>query len=196
MTARSLPVLLILLALRPVAAEDAAARRLQLSAEPPVVDVSGIPPGRQFVELPSLEYRFEVQTACGGNRTPRSLSINVADSRVALSGAALEGEPEELVLTIPARQLAPIAVNDFCVVEENRVHGGATENALANIPSVAGAESRRLLTLPAVVSAQASLVCAGEDGHDISYVTEPLDVTLSCTVGSAGEPPMPNPGGR
>jgi hypothetical protein len=200
-TAKSLSVLFILSALRPVAAENAPSGRLQLTAEPPVVGVSGTAPGRQFVELPTLEYRFEVQAACGGERTPRSLSINVADTRLALSGAALEEAPQEVVLTIPARQLAPIAVDDFCVAGgtgEERIPDGATQNALAIAPAAALPQSRRLLTVPAVMSAQASLVCAGEDGHDIRYVTEPLGVTLSCTppVERAPEPGQPTPGDR
>jgi hypothetical protein len=192
-TARFLSVLLILIALRPAAAEDAPSGRLQLTAAPPVVGVSGTAPGRQFVELPTLEYRFRVLLACGGGRTPRSLSINVADSRLALSGAALEGEPQELVLTIPAHQLAPIAVDDFCIVEGEKATPGTTEHALAIASAASLPESRRLLSVPAVVSAQASLVCAGEDGQDIRYVTEPLGVTLSCT---APEPAPSNAGDR
>lgn len=186
MTAKTLSVLLILLALRPAAAEDTSSGRLELSAEPPVIAVSASAPGRQFVELPTLQYRFVVQTACADGRTPRSLSINVADSRLALSGPALESEPGELLLTIPARQLAPIAVDDFCVVEtvadDEATEAGAPGNLLAIAPAAAGHEPRRLLRVPAVISVQASLVCADESGDAITYVTQPLGVTLECAA--------------
>lgn len=177
----------MLFVLRPAGAGDAPADRLELSAEPPVVPVSATAPGRRFIELPTLEYRFEVQTACGGERAPRSLMINIADSRLALSGAALEsGAADALVLSIPARQLAPIAVDDFCVA------GTAVIEPDGLSPAAADPAPRRLLTVPAVVSAQASLVCDGENGSHISYVTQPLAVTLACVPPAASVESAPS----
>src|SRR5690606_2956911 len=92
---------------------------------------------------------------------------------------------DELVLTVPARQLAPIAVDDFCVAG----HDDPAANGPAGLPP-AGEDPRQRLTVPAVVSAQASLVCGGESGTDISYVTQPLAVTLACTA-PAGAVPQP-----
>lgn len=177
--------------LRSAEAGDAPADRLEISAEPPVVPVSATAPGRRFIELPSLEYRFDVQAACRDDRTPRSLSINIADSRLALSGGDLESHAaKELVLTVPARQLAPIAVDDFCVagpVVEGGTAGGPAANGAGGV-SVEDPAPRRLLTVPAVVSAQASLVCGGDSGSDISYVTQPLAVTLACMTPAAAIP--------
>lgn len=169
--------------------------RLELAADPPVISVSATASGRRLVELPALEYRFRVQSDCGGDRTPRSLSINVADSRLALSGAALENDlAGELVLMVPARQLAPIAVDDFCVAGAAAKAGIAVDPAAPGPgdPDPAGGRpaSRYLLTVPDVVSAQASLVCSSEHDSNISYVTQPLAVTLACTAPAAagGEP--------
>ncbi len=150
-------------------AGEAAPDRLELAAEPPVIPVTARAPGRRFIELPSLEYRFEVDAACAGSRTPRSLSISIADSRLSLSGGELE-TAGEFVLRVPARQLAPVAVDDFCV----------------DTPAMNAAPQ---LTVPGVVSAQASLVCGDEDSSGIRYVVQPLAVTLACTVpaGSPGE---------
>ena len=192
MTARTLFVCCILLLVRPAAADEGAPDRLEFAAEPPVVSVPATAPGgqRRFLELPALEYRFEVEAACTGSRTPRSLSISVADSRVALAGAALDGPTvRELVLTVPGRQLAPIALDDFCVVapaageDRPEVYGAASSFTAVSAPP-------RLLTVPAVVSAQASLVCGDETGSRIRYVTMPLAVTLACSVdeGSGTEP--------
>lgn len=155
-----------------------------------MVAVAATMPGRRFIDLPALEYRFEVQAACTGDRTPRSLSISVADSRVALAGAALDREgARELVLTVPGRQLAPIAVDDFCVAAP-AAGEPAPEGFEAASSFTAASVPPRLLTVPAVVSAQASLVCTDEGGSHISYVTKPLAVTLACAadVGSERQP--------
>ena len=194
MTARTLCACCFLLLVRPAAADDAAPDRLELAAQPPVVSVPATAPGgRRFVELPALEYRFEVEAACTGSRTPRSLSVSVADSRVALAGAALDGGAvRELVLTVPGRQLAPIALDDFCVVApaagEDMPEGYEAASSLT-----AASAPPRLLTVPAVVSAQASLVCGDDAGSRISYVTTPLAVTLAC---AADEGSGTDPGGR
>ncbi|HET6629219.1 MAG TPA: hypothetical protein VFG91_05565 [Woeseiaceae bacterium] len=187
-TARSLFAVCALFVLRPAGAGETPADRLEISAEPPLVPVvplAATTPGRRFIELPTLEYRFEVQTACGSDSAPRSLSINIADSRLALSGAALESRAAgELVLTVPARQLAPVAVDDFCVAgstaDGETAGRPAADGTGALPPAAADPEPRRLLTVPAVVSAQASLVCAGESGSTIRYVTQPLAVTFAC----------------
>lgn len=192
MTARSLCACCILLVVRAAAADGAASGRLELAVEPPVIVVPATAPGRRFIDLPALEYRFEVQAACTGSRTPRALSINVADSRVALSGAALgERAGAELILNVPARQLAPIAVDDFCVAAREGTAAGDEAVSATFAPS-------RLLTVPDVVSAQASLVCGDEQGSDISYVTKPLAVTLACAAADerGAEAPGKQGGGR
>jgi hypothetical protein len=186
-TARSLCACCILLLVRPAAGDDAAADRLEFAAEPPVVAVPATTPGRRFIDLPALEYRFEVQAACTGNRTPRSLSISVADSRVALAGAAINADAAgELVLTVPARQLAPIAVDDFCVAAPVAGETAAEESEAAS-SFIAASAPPHLLTVPAVVSAQASLVCGDDAGSSIRYVTKPLAVTLACAAGDGTE---------
>ena len=192
----------MLFVLRPAGAGDAPADRLELSAQPPVVPVTATAPGRRFIELPTLEYRFGVQTACGGERIPRSLMINVADSRLALSGAALESDATgELLLSVPARQLAPIAVDDFCVAGPAAANGGTAARPAVDEPgglppAAPDPAPHRLLTVPAVVSAQASLVCGDENGSHISYVTQPLAVTLACTAPATAVEPAPGTGVR
>ena len=173
----------MLLVLRAAGAGDVPAARLELAAEPPVVQVvpvSAAAPGRQFIQLPTLEYRFAVHAACGAERTPRSLSVSIADSRVTLSGTALQDRPaDELVLTVPARQLAPVAVDDFCIAGDDSPAVGGTAGLQ---PATSDPQPPRRLTVPAVVSVQASLVCGGESGADIRYVTQPLAVTLACAA--------------
>jgi hypothetical protein len=188
--ARSLSVLCILLTFLPGAgsAEGSPGDRVTIAAIPPVVAVTAGAPGRQFVELPTLEYSFEVTAQCSDSRTPQSLSINVADSRISLSPADLAAEaPRAFVLKIPGRQIAPVAVDDFCVLDDgNSV--AETEDMAIDIGPVAAEPEPRLLTVGAALSAQASLVCGSGDGErHITYVSRPLDVTLSCPMPAARE---------
>lgn len=133
----------------------------------PVVDVAPRRAGRQFLELPALEYTFEVEARCEDDWTAESLSLNVADSQVAFGPGQLSGGGQQkVVLNVPARQLAPVAVHDFCLLPED------------TMPRDAEASSR--LTIRAVLSAQASLLCASEQERRITYVSQPLDVTLTC----------------
>lgn len=161
---------------------DAPARLpdLALTTETPVVDVPTHPPGRQFLELPALEYAFGIEARCDADWVPESLSLNVADSRVVLGEDQLSGaEPPTVLLEVPARQLAPIAVHGFCLLGEDLDEGlNAGPDAGPDTPRPAASASQ--LTIRAVLSAQASLLCRNEAERRIAYVSLPLDVQLAC----------------
>jgi hypothetical protein len=150
---------------------------LTLSAAVPVVPVSPHAPGRFLLALPMLEYTFEVGTRCSGAAKPRSLSINIADSRRLLSAAELDGKATHKVqLAVPARQIAPIAIDNFCIYD--------TGDAISIVepetaPAAPSAEPGRI-TVGAALSAHASLLCSADGTEQITYVTRPLDVTLAC----------------
>lgn len=147
---------------------------LTLKYATPVVEVSPRRAGRQFFELPALEYAFEVRARCDEAWTPASLSLNVADSRVAFGGGELSGNAQRKVtLSVPARQLAPVAVHDFCLQQADPV---APERGIPAPP----ANESSLLTIRSALSAQASLLCVSEEERRITYVSQPLDVTLAC----------------
>ena len=155
------------------------AQDLTLRAETPVVEVSPRQTGRQFLDLPALEFAFDIQARCDETWTPESLSLNVADSRVTFDSAALSRNAlGKITLSVPSRQLAPVAVHDFCLQQAGRV---ATEPGTAAPPTPESA----LLTIRAVLSAQASLLCASPEERRITYVSQPLDVVLSCGTPAA-----------
>ena len=141
---------------------------LSVMADAPVVPLSLHGPGRFFVRLPTLEYRFEIRTQCTQSRSPGSLSLNVADTRkwLAADEIVIDG-PTEIRLRIPASQIAPLVIEDFCVVpgEED---GEGNSDPPAQI------------TIPAALSAQASLLCEGDEDKVMTYVSRPLDVWLVC----------------
>lgn len=159
---------------------------LALRAETPVISISPRRSGRQFLDLPALEYTFEVEARCEEDWIPESLSLNVADSRLAFGADQLPGStPQEIILNVPAQQLAPVAVHHFCLLPENTTARDAGTSRPAPPPS-----SR--LTIRAVLSAQASLLCVSETERRITYVSQPLDVTLDCDAPAAAMTPPEN----
>ena len=104
--------------------------------------------------------------------------MSVADTRKALSASQIISDgPTEISLRIPASQIAPLVVEDFCVVQiaEN---GGSISEAPMQI------------TIHAALSAQASLLCEGDEDKAITYVSRPLDISLVCNRPATDEDPQ------
>lgn len=145
---------------------------LSLSANAVEVAIAPQPAGRTLLQLPALDFVFRMDPQCADDFAPRSLSLNVADSRKSLPIAALlDGDAyPEVKLTVPAGQLAPIAIQGFC-------SGAGSESQPG--PEDLNADSH--LTVPAALSAHASLLCASESRQDITYASATLDVKLICS---------------
>jgi hypothetical protein len=146
-----------------------------------VVAVGPQPPERHSFELPSLDYVFRVEARCHSDWKPESLSLNIADSRVTRAGTELQDNTsQQLELKVPAKQLAPIAMRDFCVIDP-AAEGSAVE---AETRTRNRDETPRPghMTIGAALSVHASLRCSLGDEQRIIYVSEPLDVTLTCAL--------------
>jgi hypothetical protein len=114
------------------------------------------------MRLPSLTYALTLTTRCASDWKPVSVSINVADSTKSFGTDDLQvGETLSFDLQIPSNQIGPLTLEQFCVRSEQ-------------------AEADSILTIPSVLSAQASLRCATGSAESIRYVTVPLDVLLEC----------------
>ncbi len=141
---------------------------LLVTADAPLVPLLPRNPGRNFVRLPTLEYNFEIRVHCSDSRSPALLSLNVADTRKSLAAEQIISDgPTEISLRIPASQIAPRVIEDFCVVQPG---GNGDRNSVAH-PQIA---------IPAVLSAQVSLLCEGDEDQAITYVSRALDVSLRC----------------
>ena len=153
------------------AAEPEAVHNMDISVDVPTVAVAPRRPGRFAMRLPSLTYALTLTTDCDENWQANSVLISVADSRVSFGVEKLrEDTPLEFNLQIPADQIAPLRIENFCVSNE------------------AGITNQNSLTVSAVLSAQGSLRCASESGESIMYVSKPLDVMLECDApDSAGD---------
>ena len=134
---------------------------LVLNADTPVVEVGRRSAGRNFMRLPSLEYQFDLTANCPAGLTVTSISLSIADTRKSLATNDISSdETTVLKMTIPASQIGPIAVDGFCVAPDEQ----------------------GTIRLPAVLSVQASLLCANEEARQMIYMSRPLDVMLSCKI--------------
>jgi hypothetical protein len=147
---------------------------VEITANVPVVAISPQPTDRHFLNLPTLEYRFEIKPQCEAGWQPQSFSLNVADSRVSLTGAELNDRGGKILLRVPARQIAPVPVAGFCVIAE------ADEGSIRAQQQRQAPDPPRELDIGGALSAHASLVCGSNGARDITYVARPLDVLLSC----------------
>lgn len=150
---------------------------LEIRADTPPVPLAPVPAGRYFLQLPALEYKFVVESSCGVELEPATISLSVADTRVSMSlDKAPAAAPLEIAMKIPAAQIGPIVIDGFCVRDGDE-------------PGAEGAVemSRRI---PGVLSVQASLLCAADTASEMTYVSGPLDVMLNCTKNqqAAGTP--------
>jgi hypothetical protein len=143
------------------------ADRLNVDSDPAIVNIVRQGDGRQLIRLPQLEFPLRVSAHCGGGGELQSLSISVADTRQTITG---EDYPADDVFattfSVSPRQIAPIAVEDFCTVAHPAGESRLLENTL---------------------TAQVSLRCALEDSQSVVFAAEPLDVRLICSDSEPAE---------
>jgi len=162
-------------------ADNRAPHSVAMSVSTPQVAVAPRTGGRRPLQLPDLEYQFRLTLNCAESFTAQFLSVAVADSRRTIEGEAIgkNASPSELTIAVPERQLAPIVVSDFCIDVPG--DDGARE-AASNLE-----RSLASVTIPAVLSAHASLVCSNGETQEIAYSSRPLDVVLVCQAPGGGE---------
>lgn len=128
-----------------------------------VVVIRPLPERQRLIRLPALTYSMVINAECGSEREIDSVSISIADTtRTLASDAFAEGAEAALEITVPDRQVSPLAVDGFCRAGE----AGDTAPAETHIDNA--------------VTAHLSLRCAGRDARSIVYASKPLGVTLRC----------------
>jgi len=124
-----------------------------------VVEAAASPQSR--LTLPDLAFEGRVIARCATGAPPESLTIAVADTRVALSPEAA-APPHRFAarFVVPAGQLAPVAVAGFCPDE----HG-----------------SGRALDVDDILTAQVAMHCAAPDDRStVRYLGVALDIRIRC----------------
>lgn len=139
---------------------------LKFSVDTPTAKVMPRSRERAPLQLPDLEYQFRIDAVCRDDLSPASLSLAVADTRRTFNAEQIvAGALNDVRLVVPAVQLAPVVIANFCVAE------GDAEHPVASISS---------LTVHAALSAQASLLCIGDTDRSMKYASANLDVKLIC----------------
>lgn len=134
---------------------------IRAEAQPASVELTPLSDDGRPMRLPALGFAVRVEPACAGETEPRSLSISVADTRLYFTASELAGAPVvEATLILPARQLGPVRIDDFCRAGK-------------------GDGPSRLL-LEDAYTARLSLRCGPDEQQTIVYATLPLDVDLLC----------------
>ena len=141
---------------------------LIVSASTPVVPVEIRNAGRTSLELPSLDYTVQVTGRCNEPLQPESLSVAVADTRRTLASDMLSSDERlNIEIAVPADQIAPLAIAEFCE------DGAAVDD--------------KSILIPAVLSMQASLLCSDAERSERHYASSALSVRLECTGQAAPE---------
>ena len=94
--------------------------------------------------------------------SPETLSLSIADTRVTKNQEDIQSTATSLSVNVPASQIGPVAVEQFCTAESIEQEG------------------RLSLRLSSVLSAQSSLLCVGDKGNDMTYASASLDIVLQC----------------
>lgn len=153
---------------------------LKMQADVPEVRIESRGAGRDFVRLPALSFAFTFHASCSEDLLPVSLQLSVADTRKTLRGNEITANNATLTaLNIPANQIAPVVIRDFCGRPDADDIDGQSRDELS-----------RIIIIPAALSAQASLRCASESDAQTVYVSGPLDIALACEA-AAESPPDP-----
>lgn len=140
--------------------------RLRVIAEPAVAVLTIQQNGRNLVRLPQLEFALNLAPHCAKSGQRESLSITIADTRTTLAGEELQAAATvDVTMRVPASQLAPFALREFCV------------------DPVSEGES---ILLTSALTAQASLRCARAEEQSIVFAAEPLDIRVQCIASAVG----------
>lgn len=171
-----MPLTLILVA---IAAADPSQSTLTITATTPKVAIARHSEGRQFIELPDLEYQFLLEPRCSSGWEPRAMTLNIADSRKVLDGDALDEHGFlQASLAVPATQLAPLPVSGFCEIMENA--GGKKTSGQITKGQGSAEYSEMAIKHSSALSLQAALICADGDTERTIYQSRTLAVALFC----------------
>ncbi len=151
-----------------LAQEASQTAALILNANTPQIKIGRLAEGRQPVLLPTLIYTLAAEAHCQEGWQPRQLSVSIADSRKTISDETLlQSSPLTIELKIPAEQLSPIIIEEFCNT---------------NMKMAESADSVPVtLTVNSFMSAQGSWHCATADQQSVTYASQALDVLLLCS---------------
>ncbi len=123
------------------------------------------------IRLPRLDFSVRAEFSCPENAVAESVTISIADAYQRYAPDEDEASLDA-VITVPARQIAPIAADDFCAVGD-------------------GSDEELLLT--GVATAQLSLRCVAEGARSVSFTSLQLPLRLVCKGDQDPSSGIPSP---
>lgn len=136
-----------------------ARNELTVQAVEAVAQIAPRPARHRQIDLPTISFSVKTRFACMGNTLPELLSIGIADTLFRHVPAA--GQRSLLaVVEVPAEQIAPINIGNFCVADDTSV----------------GTD----LLLPGIATAQVSLRCDLSTPPILQLTSVPLPLRLIC----------------
>jgi hypothetical protein len=143
--------------------------------EPVLVEVTPSSTPRRYVAVQDLEFSLIVQASCPANMRIDSVSVTTADTSRTISGSDFDEQTQiETTLIVPRRQVAAIAIDDYC--REDKTFGIMQED----------------LQIDAAYTATLSLRCINDEEQSIVYQAQPLSIILSCVSGDDDADPSIN----
>ena len=139
------------------AADDA----LTLQANESSAQLAPRQQGPQQVSLPSLEFSLLATIACPSGTDVASVTVSIADTHKRFGPDELSDKTAlDVRVSVPANQVAPVTVADFCISGE---------------PGY-----QKSLLVPGVATAQVSLRCRSENESSVYFKSAVLPIRLHC----------------
>ena len=128
-----------------------------MHAEPAVAALAVQQAGRNLVRLPDIGFRVGITTHCANNGQPESLSITIADTQRTLGAAELQAANTiDVDMLVPANQIAPLALQGFCVDTAAEGESVLIASALADDQTMVFAAEPLDIRLDCVLSADST----------------------------------------
>lgn len=117
--------------------------------------------GPEQVSLPSLEFSLIAEFECPSETDVESVTVSIADTHERFGPNEISDKMAlEVRVDVPANQIAPVTVSDFCI------NGGpGDENGLL---------------VPGIATAQVSLRCRSENELSVYFASVALPLRLYC----------------
>ena len=116
-------------------------------------------PSAKPIQLPNLTFTVQARGQCPDTQSAETISISIADTRITM--VPTDQEIIEKSIRVSAKQLAPVAVENFCLADT----------------ATTAADS---LQIDDALTAHLSLRCSIDSNESISYESVALSVTLLC----------------
>lgn len=140
-----------------VAADDV----LTLQANETSAQLAPREQGFQQLSLPSLEFSLLATIACPSGTDVESVTVSIADTHKRFGPDDISDKTAlDVRVSVPANQVAPVTVADFCVKGEPGDRNG--------------------LLVPGVATAQVSLRCRSENESSVYFKSAVLPIRLHC----------------